>query len=187
MGLLRTSTPEPIVTPEQARAHLRIDGTGEDDLLAGLIAAAEDYVTRETGTTLGQADYLLTLDAWPADGVINLASPPFVRVDSIRYRDPSGVEQILSPSTYTVDEARRPARVVLFDRPSLLARPAVVRVSYVTGYDDAENVPPTLIHAVKMLVGHWFENRESTSTSTIKDVPLAVESLLLKHTFVEAV
>jgi uncharacterized phiE125 gp8 family phage protein len=187
MGHLRTSTPAPVLTPEQARTHLRIDDAGEDALLAGLIAAAEDHVARETGVALGAADHLLTLGAWPRDGVIRLPCPPLVRVDSIRYREPGGAELTLSPSGYVVDETHRPARVVLFERPPLAERPAVIRVSYVAGYEDAADVPPTLLHAVKLLVGHYYEHREATNTLTVKHVPFAVESLLLKHAMPEAV
>jgi hypothetical protein len=32
--------------------------------------------------------------------------------------------------------------------------------------------------AMKMLLGHWFNNREASSTMTIKDVPMSVDYLI---------
>jgi len=39
-------------------------------------------------------------------------------------------------------------------------------------------MPETIKAAMKLLIGHWYENREDTSPLTIKDVPRAVDSLL---------
>lgn len=186
MGLIRTSSPSPILTAAQARAHLRIDDTAEDDKLVGFIATATDYVERETATAVGQATYTLTLDAWPTDGVIRLPVPPLVSIESIQYRDPAGNLLTLSATGYAVDAYGCPGRVVLFERPSLAHVPAAVRITFSAGY-DTNAVPPTLLHAVRMLVGHYFENREAAIDRRIDTVPLAVESLLLKHTFAEAV
>lgn len=186
MGLIRTSSPAPVLTAEQARAHLRIDDAGEDALLTGFIAAAADYVERETGTALAQADYVLTLDAWPIDGVIRLPVPPLVSVESIEYRDPSGTDVEMSPTSFVFDAYHRPGRVVLFERPAVASIPAAIRVNFIAGY-AADTIPPTLLHAVKMLVGHFYENREAAIDRRIDTVPLAVESLLLKHVMPESV
>ncbi|MCO7225771.1 head-tail connector protein [Pleionea sp. CnH1-48] len=41
-----------------------------------------------------------------------------------------------------------------------------------------EKMPETIKHAVLLLVGHFYNNREATNTLTIKNVPLAFEALL---------
>jgi hypothetical protein len=48
------------------------------------------------------------------------------------------------------------------------------------GASDVNNVLPTGIRqAVYMLVGHWYENRESVAMgTTVSDVPMATDSLL---------
>ena len=186
MGLIRTSSPAPVLTAEQARAHLRIDDAAEDGTLVGFIAAATDYVERETATAVGQATYTLTLDTWPADGVVRMPVPPLVSVQSIQYTDAAGNDLTLSATGYAADAYQTPGRIVLFERPVVASRLAAIRINFTAGH-AADAVPPTLLHAIKMLVGHYFENREAAIDRRIDTVPLAVESLLLKHTMPEAV
>lgn len=51
-------------------------------------------------------------------------------------------------------------------------------------WDDVNGDIP-LYHDIKlaalMLIGHWYENRESTSAVALKEVPLATNCLLDQH------
>lgn len=42
-----------MITLAQAKLHCRIDGTDEDQLLEAIIAAAEDFVSSQTGLDFG--------------------------------------------------------------------------------------------------------------------------------------
>jgi hypothetical protein len=65
-----------------------------------------------------------------------------------------------------------------------LAEVAQVAVEKHLGYsfDDLEYdngvVPKSVIHAMLLMIGNWYNNRESLSTLTLKEVPLAYQYLL---------
>jgi len=43
-------------------------------------------------------------------------------------------------------------------------------------------VPEPLLQAMKLLVGHWFENREGVLIGvTARELPLAVQSLIFPY------
>lgn len=49
----------------------------------------------------------------------------------------------------------------------------------VAGASDVYNtLPPGIRHAVYMMVGHWYENRETVVVGSVTDVPMATDSLL---------
>jgi uncharacterized phiE125 gp8 family phage protein len=53
-----------------------------------------------------------------------------------------------------------------------------VTVTYVAGYGNASDCPQLAQHAIRMLVGHWYENRESATVGAeVREVPMAVTRL----------
>ena len=105
-------------------------------------------------------------------------------VTSISYTDIDGVTQTVSSGDYLVDTDSEPGRIVLKTGkswPSVqLKEIAGVRIRYVAGWTAAANVLPNITHAVRLLVGHWFENREQTMTGVnITDIPMGVDDLLM--------
>src|SRR5574341_1423176 len=115
---LRVITPpatEP-VSVETVKSHLRIDLEAEDALLDIYIAAA-----RERGEGLARRAFLtqtleLTVDAWPADGLLKLPRPPLQSVTSVKYLDRNGVE---APWTdYQVDARSEPGQIYFQSFPS---------------------------------------------------------------------
>ena len=59
-----------------------------------------------------------------------------------------------------------------------------IEVEFVTGYGGADDVPSDIKHAMKMLIGHWFEDRENiviTNMINVHDLPNSVQSLLYPH------
>ena len=54
-------------------------------------------------------------------------------------------------------------------------------MTYTAGFGAASSdVPPNVIHAVKLLVGHFYENREATAAiaGAFVALPFAVDALL---------
>jgi uncharacterized phiE125 gp8 family phage protein len=122
----------------------------------------------------------LQVDGWGRDEVLPLRVAPVQSVDSVKYDDAGDTEQTLASSKYWVDTQSFPARLTIKDQwPSLQAgKPAAVRIRMTTGYADAASVPGPIKQAIKLLIGHLFENREATAPIEIRDVPFAVEALL---------
>lgn len=47
-----------------------------------------------------------------------------------------------------------------------------------THYIGFDMMPPGIISAMLLLIGHWYENREALSADSLKEVPMAVKDLL---------
>ena len=43
---------------------------------------------------------------------------------------------------------------------------------------DWDEIPPPILHSIRMMVGHLYNNRESVSEKKLYDVPMAVSYLL---------
>jgi len=175
---------EPLTLAE-AKAHLRVDGNDEDALITALIAAARTYVERRTSITAGQRNYRMELSRFPYDGAdIIMPTSPCSAVSSITYVKPDTTSATLTVSTdYRLAFAVPPGRIRLpygkTEWPETIetAEDAVV-VLFTAGYDAAGNMPATIGQVCRLLIGHWFENREAVVVGTIsKEMELAVSSL----------
>jgi uncharacterized phiE125 gp8 family phage protein len=179
--LVTPPTDEPL-TLEAAKAHLRVE-TGEDDaLITTLIAAARDYVERETNRSIMPQVWRLALDRFPR-GPIVLSHGPVRAVSAVTYRDTSDVAQTMTTDDYLVDELPNdyPRMVPSVDEivwPGAQAQPGAVTVTFSAGYAAAANVPQAIIQAIKLMVGHWYANREAVGPSALGAVPLAADSLI---------
>jgi len=181
-------TTEP-VTLDDAKGHMRVDGTAEDSYIEELIAAARRHLDGHAGR-LGRAlitqTWTRTLAAWPA--AIELAVPPVQAVDAIEYIAPDGTTNTLDASAYRVRglDAPEPAtvrRAPGTEWPEVADDPEAITVTFTAGYGDAPgDVPQPIRHAIKLLVTDWFEKR---SASMIVDgfstLPTGVEEIITQY------
>ncbi len=170
------------VTCDEAKTHLRVTHTDDDAYIDGLIGAARGYCERFTRRTYPTTTLKLSLDRFPpGNKAIVLPYPPLVSVTAVQYVDDSGTTHTLATSAYTVDAESEPGRVVPAYGtvwPSARGHVNDVSVTYVAG-KAAASIPASVKQAMLLLIGHWYEHRESvvvgTSNSTLE---MAVESLL---------
>lgn len=163
--------PEPIVTWDEARAHLRLDEDDEQKgYVEGLIAVATAWLDGPAGG-LGRALGVQTLEArfdrWPCP--LRLPCPPEIEVVSVKYIDPAGIEQswpISQPLFYD-------------GLPSVRGREGDIRVQWRAGYAEGK-IPAPIRHAILLMVSHLFNNRDAVSTTTAQpaQMPLGVEALV---------
>ena len=164
-----------IVSLAHAKEFLRVDSSDEDTTITALLDAAvawvEDYCNRSF-TAAGVA--VFHIERWRNAA---LAYGPVTAITHVKYDDTSGTEQTLSTEKYYISAATDGSMMIYFhDTPDLETYNAhPVRVTAAVGGAESANV----IHAVKMLVAHWYENRRAVVTGTTPvQVPIAVESLL---------
>lgn len=156
----------------------RSSATAEDTRLWSLITAARQYVEAATGRSLITRTLELVLDRFPR-GPIALSRGPVQAVSSVVYRDPAGIEQTMDPATYLVDEIDGGVAALRYPWPSTAERFDAVRVRYVAGYGDAGDVPATYKQAMRLLVGHWFDQRSDVVIgATPAQIPHGVKRLL---------
>jgi len=122
--------------------------------------------------------------AWINFAAIRLPKPPLQSVTSIIYDDMNGVATTLSSTLYRVDTDSEPARLTpAYGQiwPIVRAQTGAVRILYVAGYGAASAVPDPIKHAIRLLVGHWYLNREAVTTTPGSEQPMAVEALLTPY------
>ena len=189
MAIRQTVAPatEP-VTLAEAKLHLRVDLSADDNYITALIEGACQWVSNLCRRQLVTATWQLTLDKFP--GEIVVPYPPLQSL-TIAYVATSGVEQTLSASLYLVDSEGEPGRVrPAYGQswPATRGQMNAVEVTFVAGYGSASDVPQGLKQAILYIVGHWYRFREAVVDGKAPArVPLAVESLCWQYRSLAAV
>ena len=178
MRLTLTTPPaeEPITTAE-AKAHLRVDTSNEDALVASYIEAARLMVEAYSARQLVTATYTLRRDDFPDSwGDICLPRTPNVSVSSIAYVDTSGNTQTLSTTVYELVQDDVSAKVVLKpdqDWPEVQSeKHEAVTVTFTVGYGAASAVPENAKTVIKQLVELMFDERIGS------DLPPTITALM---------
>ena len=171
------------VTIIGVKAQSRVDITDDDDLIYAQIVAARELCELQARRAFVTQTLAVTLDAWPANGIIELPRPPLQSVTSIKYTDEDGNQSTFASSNYIVDTANN--RVVLKSSatwPSdVLQRVAAILVTFVAGYSTSADVPTIYKQAILLTIGHWYENREAVVVErgvNIQELPIGVNRLL---------
>ena len=160
---LQLNTPpaaEPVSLAE-AKAHLKLDTSDDDVLIASLITAARARAEWHTGRALVTQSWTLWLDAWPAGGV-EIPLPPLQSVTSVTTYALDDTPRTLAPSTYQVDAASAPARLTLKSGivpPTGLRALSAVEIGFTAGYGAASAVPAPVKQAILQTVADLFVHR----------------------------
>jgi uncharacterized phiE125 gp8 family phage protein len=182
---IKVITPPAIepLTLAEAKAQCRVDIDDDNALLATLISVARDMCERIAWRAFLTQTIELWLDAWPASNAILLPRPPLQSVTKVEYYDTDDVKATLASSVYTVDTISEPGKLWLkhdqaWPATSLREHNAIC-VTYVAGWTNPVDVPQSARQAMLLLIGHWYENRESVLVGTIsKPIEFGVQALL---------
>jgi uncharacterized phiE125 gp8 family phage protein len=178
LSLVTAPTIEPIGL-EEAKVHLRVDGSDSDTYINTLIVAARKHIENVTRRRLVQQTWDYTLAEFPYSDIC-LPIMPVSSVTSVSYVDGAGATQAFTSYTLINDGPR--ARVVVdygTSWPAVRIHGNAVTVRFVAGYepttdspqDLAGNCPGDLKAAIKLIIGDLYENRESTTPLTINELP----------------
>lgn len=151
------------VTRADIKKHLRVDFIDDDSYIDSLTAAATAQLEHDADISIMAQTWQLRLDTFPSGSQpIELMRPPVTSVTSVTYYDGDDASQTLSDTKYIVDTSTSPGRIKLVVNNSWPTtrsqRPAAVLVTFVAGFST---VPEAAKHAIKLLVSHWYEHRES--------------------------
>ncbi len=187
MRLTRTFDPAELpISLEDAKLYCRVDHDDEDSLIESLIAAAVGYLDGPSGI-LGRAiieqEWLLELDAWP-----NRLALPIEPVSSVtvQYLDKIGTATDVPENQLVIIDAPS-ARTVLewvdgFQAPELSDTRYPVKITITAGFGAAADVTEGIKVAIKMMVGHWYDNRETVVLGmSVAELPMAVNALLARY------
>jgi len=196
MGLKLITPPqaEPI-SLEEAKKHLRVDHSYDDDYIESLISVVRMAVDGKdgwVGRALVEQTWELHLDQFPGHE-IKIPLPPLQEIVSVKYDDGDGVEQTVDPVNYAVDTLSEPGWVVpisSFSWPLTISAINCVRIRFVAGYEpDGEspndfgaNVPAPIRQAMKLDLSDLYENRGNIIVGqTVHELSRASKALLDRY------
>lgn len=190
MPVVVITPPNPIVTSDMAKAHLRIDGDDEDDLLDLYIDAAQGMIDGPygwLGRCIGQQTLELCLPGFSGSPVwgwsagpsgllwgdqpsmggfgrvssrLALPFPPLISVTSVIYEDSNGNDVVLPSADYLASDDGIDAAFG-GSFPDGRWAPDALRIQYVAGY---ATVPRTIVAAMLLMIGDLYSNRETVET-----------------------
>jgi len=190
-----TDTP---VSLAEAKARLRVESanTDEDDLITALVDSATAYLDGYTGI-LGRClmpqtwrtfyESFLECDDDPPVSLPTKVGPtlrlpfPGVTAAVVKYYDAANAQQTVDSSQYQIlvdDLGSFVAFPYTYVPPNTYFRADAVSVDLTAGYADAASVPAPLKQAILLLVGDWYQSRETAQAGRIAALPYAVEALV---------
>lgn len=172
------------VTTDQAKDHLRVTTSDDDSYIDELVSAARNYIETVTGRSMLEQTWLATFD-YTEFSCIYLPRPPLIAVTQVQYRDNvDGTLQTEASSTYEVNSLEEPAVIEFEDLPEYdPAKQNPLQVTFTSGYTT---VPRELVHAIKLLVSHWYRSRSSVVNAREVDpmvLPIAFWALVSPYKF----
>lgn len=173
---------EPLTVAEVGE-HLRVTHpNAEQAALQLAIKLAREEAESILGRALIEQTWMLSLDAFPACGEIELPKPPLISIESVTYTDVDGASQTLASSAYEVDLSGEKGRLYLaWDAawPSVRIERNAVNVTFKAGYgDEASDVPAKFRAWMLTRVGDHYAHRERTVTGMTATPLDFVDSLL---------
>jgi len=161
---------EPVNLTE-AKLHLRVDHTSDDAVITQLIQTARvDVETLCLHKLINQTwDYFL--NGFPGGSIIEMPYPPLSSVTGVYYTPDGGAETQFAAANYTVDTNNEPGMIYLktttgggqgYWPGNVLIPYNGMRIRFICGYGaGASAVDVRAIQAMKLLIGHYYENREA--------------------------
>jgi uncharacterized phiE125 gp8 family phage protein len=184
---------EPITTA-QAKAHLRVDFSDEDTLIDLYITAARQFCEHYTNRVFITQTWRQNEDCFSYP--IKLKVNPVVSLTSLKYYDTNDAQQTLTDTSANFQKDFNSDEAAIYegttnDFPSLSSNVInPIEIITVCGYGAASDVPEQIKQAIKIMVSHFYENREMVnvpiaSMATATPIPTAVYTLLnpyrIKH------
>ncbi|MEI6796613.1 MAG: head-tail connector protein [Methanomassiliicoccales archaeon] len=172
---------EPI-TLEEAKAHLRVDGDDEDDLIEALITASREAAERFTGrifmsTQIEVAYNARDLTGRPLFSVVRclaIPHPPLSSVERLTWYDHNSIAHIMDPEDYYLDTFSEPGRLVLHDfaePPTDLRERIAVVIQATVGYGETgDTVPQAIRQGMLQILGNAYADREGGSEQTATEM-----------------
>ena len=178
----------PVVTLDEAKAHLRVDHTDDDAYITALISVASVAAADRTDRTIGIREW-----EWRAIGHdlcrrltsrwwLRVPAPPLLDVISIKYRDTEGAEQTSPPEDYEIVGVGAPQGGFIRLKsgrswPSVEPGAEAAVIHFKAGYEE---VPETLKQAVLLMIGHLYNSRGEMIRQEFIEDP-TIKALLIPY------
>lgn len=192
---------EPLTVVE-AKNHLRVDIDDDDAYIADLITVARRTCEKLTARKLIATTVDQVVEYIPVGGYMNrwvrhnltpcdpgwypshvepvkLELSPVLSLVGLYWTGADDAEQSLDATSLRLIRRDGAYWIKPADGVEWPTHAHDVRVRYVSGYGaDATKVPPTIKHAMRLLIGTWYDTRESIVDGTVSELPDGVRRLL---------
>jgi hypothetical protein len=190
----------PPITLEAVKEYLRCEDSADDSLITSLMTAAVAYVQEVTGVVFVYSRINNRYSSFPSQSQSLSVTPELI----------SGSSLVATSLTLTYPSKATNSLVVLSlidgDFTYAVVNNYALLIPSAAGWpvDDFDTKSPLgvslqahtltatptssgnewqqLLVAVKMLVGHWYANREAVSDARLAEVPMGVQMLLQNQT-----
>lgn len=158
---------EPVTVEDvEERLHLLPGNDDEDLTLNPMITAAREYCEN----IAGRAFIEQRITAYPdvselAQGYVNLPRPPIIEIESVKVYREGGICETIEGVTADRDDGRMYLQIA----GSGLRALNPVEITYRAG----GSCPELARQAMLLLIGHWYQNRESVQTGAVTAVEIA--------------
>ena len=174
------------ISVADVKKHIVLDTDTDDAYVESLILSAQRKLENDSRILLIQKQQRMTTKRLD-DFVFDYA--PIVSINSIQYYNESDELQTYPDTNYTLE---RDLRTIVFrnrfiDNIALTYtrnRPFVI--NYTAGYIDLNldidfervKIPADLIHALRMLISYYYDNRSAVGGGSMKELPLGYKELI---------
>ena len=176
-----THTAPEVISLVTAKLQLKVDFDDDDTLITSYIDAAIENCENYTGTCINEAKFAFKFSEFTNDFVFKIS--PIQSIDSIKYFDEAGDEQILETEKYELLPVDKFTHKVHFIDQDTLPQVAenksnAVVIEVTSGYADGK-VPKAIKSAALLVLTDLYENREDR----VHKMPTRSEALLRKYRF----
>jgi uncharacterized phiE125 gp8 family phage protein len=171
-SLITTPASEPLSLSE-VKLSLKVDNSADDTLISSIITAARRYCEFYTRRQFVTATWEIYLNEFPDISEIEIPKPPLQSVGFVKYYDTASTPVLqtwTASGNYEVDIKATPGRLLLIDGicwPDTNHQANAVTIRFDAGYGVAAAVPDDIKTAMRLLMGHWYENREDVVTGAV--------------------
>jgi uncharacterized phiE125 gp8 family phage protein len=182
--VVKTAPTDEPVTRAEAIAFMHLDEQfAQVDLIDSLITAAREVIEIRTRRAFINTAFTMTLDGFNGFGhTILIPRSQLVSIDEIRYLDTANVQQTLSSSEYRADTKSLVGRVSPAygeTWPDTYPVTNAVEIDFTAGYGaNPDSVPNAIKTAIKVLVRHWYDNRDPVELGSVQKMPFHVDALI---------
>lgn len=190
-----------VFTTAEAKEHLRFTSSSEDTLIDRLVKAARLFTQNEINRQIGEQTLIYRMVNFTASGIIELPRPPLTSLQKVRYKDQDGnwttmydatASPAVTSSVFDVETNVEPGALILAPNQAW-PEPATglytgfpLEITYKCGYTT---IPADLEAAMLLLIGHWFQHRESVVIGSLAQlnalvsgpVPQGYQSMIENH------
>jgi uncharacterized phiE125 gp8 family phage protein len=175
-----------LVSLTSLKKHVAIDATEVyyDDVLTDMQLAAIEWIESKARLTLRSASFDVFVDELPCGNEpLYLPLWPVTSVTSFAYVDEDGAAQTLATASLQIELLSQPAALYpLADAVWPRTQPDKQRAATIRVVAGGNAQTPAMVnHAIKLLVAHWFRNRETVLIGTVSsELSKAVDALIVQ-------